>query len=408
MISDFTDICFDSRRVTNGALFVAIPSSGERYVSDALSRGAAAVMRFTDETQAREVLARFSAKMFGEPQRSLVLIGVTGTNGKTTITTLAKQVYERVTGKKAALFGTIRNLIGDEEIPAVNTTPESRDLYELLAKARDAGCDTVFMEVSSHALELRRVAGLNFAVGVLTNLTHDHIDFHKTTDAYLEAKLRLFEVSGVCLCDRRVAERYAIPGSPILYDGSDNREAVRLICAALNLNPEQCEVALANCVPPKGRMEIVDTPGLDATVVIDYAHTPDGLEHVLTEARQQFSGCSRLTVLFGCGGNRDKTKRPIMGGIAVRLSDRAIITSDNPRTESPTDIIADIVGDNRCPRPNDTVIENRIEAIEYALSTAIPNEVIILAGKGHEDYQILGNEKIHLDEREIIRRFLDK
>ncbi|MDR3148970.1 MAG: UDP-N-acetylmuramoyl-L-alanyl-D-glutamate--2,6-diaminopimelate ligase [Oscillospiraceae bacterium] len=400
----FTDICFDSRRVTDGALFIAVPSVGEAYANNARARGAAAVMRFTDETQAREVLAHFSSKMFGEPQNSLTLIGVTGTNGKTTVTTLTKQVYERVTGKKAALIGTVSNLIGDEEIPSANTTPESRDLYELLAKARAAGCEAVFMEVSSHALEIRRVEGLRFAVGVLTNLTQDHIDFHKTMETYLAAKLRLFEVSDICICDRRVAEKYTVPQKAIQYDGADNYEAVRLICKSLNLDSAQCEAALDKVSPPKGRMEIVDTPGLKATVIIDYAHTPDGLEHVLTEARQRFSGCPRLTVLFGCGGDRDKTKRPVMGEIASRLADRVIVTSDNPRTEPPGAIIADIIGN----RDFSAVIENRIEAIEYVLSAAIPGEVIILAGKGHEDYQIIGKEKIHLDEREIIRRFLDK
>jgi UDP-N-acetylmuramoyl-L-alanyl-D-glutamate--2,6-diaminopimelate ligase len=236
------------------------------------------------------------------------------------------------------------------------------------------------------------------------------LDFHKTTDAYLAAKLRLFEVSDICICGTKAAKQYGIPQNQqpmILYDGADNYAAVRTICAALGLDAGKCEAALAQVAMPKGRMEIVDTPELNCTVVIDYAHTPDGLEYVLTQARKQFANCARLTVLFGCGGDRDRTKRPIMGAIAARLADRVIVTSDNPRTDSPHAIIADIIGTDGNTK-FDTVIENRSEAIEYALSSAIADEVIILAGKGHEDYQIIGKEKIHLDEREIIRRFLDK
>jgi len=400
---DYTDIVFDSRLAAPGTLFVAIPSTGGKYIEDAKAKGAH-IISFPAgcDIEARKVLAQLSAKFFDFPARDLMLIGVTGTSGKTTITTLAKQVYELLTGEKAGLIGTVYNLIGDEEIPAKNTTPESRELQELLAKMRDGGCKAVFMEVSSHALDLQRVYGLRFKVGLLSNISHEHLDFHKTIEAYLEAKLKLFDMSEYCIIGDSVETEYK--RKPLIrYDGSDNKCAVVEIFKTLGYSESEILNALSKVKQPKGRSEIVPTPGKDYTVIIDYAHKPGALEFVLKKTRKDYPD-SKLTVLFGCGGDRDATKRPEMGRIASELADFIIVTSDNPRTENPAAIIADIlIG---VDSSKSIAIENRIDAIKYALDNAEPGEVIVLAGKGHEDYQIIGKEKFHLDEREVVCEYL--
>jgi len=392
----FTDICYDSRKAVEKSLYIAIRERAvkrgdyQRYIMHALHRGAY-VLEGTPET-----LAEYSAEFFGYPANSLRLIGVTGTNGKTTVTTLAKQVYERVTGEKCGLIGTIANYIGDEEIPTVNTTPESRDLHELFAKMRDAGCTTVFMEVSSHALASGRVSGLRFEVGAFTNFTQDHLDFHGSMEEYLAAKLKLYEMSEHFIIDERIDVN--LPNA-VTVDGADNQQTVLAICGALGLPENSAKVALSSAKPPKGRMEILDLPNADFTVIIDYAHTPDGLEYTLKQIRKNYPN-SKITVLFGCGGDRDKAKRPIMGQIAEKLADNVIITSDNPRTEDAYTIIHYILqGMTKNPL---AVIENRIDAINFALTNASRGDVILLAGKGHETYQIIGKDKIHLDEREIV------
>ncbi|MDR2606138.1 MAG: UDP-N-acetylmuramoyl-L-alanyl-D-glutamate--2,6-diaminopimelate ligase [Oscillospiraceae bacterium] len=400
---DYTDIVFDSRLAKPGTLFVAIPETGGKFISDARAKGAAVISFSAGAADtARELLAYLSAKMFGFPANSMTLIGVTGTSGKTTVTTLAKQVYELLTGEKAGLIGTVQNLIGDEELPAKNTTPESRELQELLAQMRDKGCKAVFMEVSSHALAMSRVYGLRFKVGVFNNISHEHLDYHKTMDAYLAAKLKLFGMSEICIAGAEI--EISTERKPLIrYDGSDNKRAVLEIFKALGFNERDILTALEKAKQPKGRSEIVPTPGKDYTVIIDYAHKPGALEFVLNKTRKDYPN-RKLTVLFGCGGDRDAAKRPEMGRIASRLADFVIITSDNPRTENPRSIIADI---SRGADVSKTItIENRSDAIKYALDNAEPGAVILLAGKGHEDYQIIGREKLHLDEREIIKLHL--
>jgi UDP-N-acetylmuramoyl-L-alanyl-D-glutamate--2,6-diaminopimelate ligase len=410
MLKSYSDICYDSRKVTAGALFVAVKNQTDlpKYVEDAKRRGGEVL--FADA----QTLATLSAEFFGFPAKSLTLIGVTGTNGKTTVTTLLKQVYEAVTGNKAGLIGTIEHMIGNERISAANTTPESRDLQELLAQMRDAGCSAVFMEVSSHALELERVFGLRFAVGVLTNLTQDHLDFHGSMKAYLTAKLKLVDVSERFIADKRVLDAFPEAKtrlrSATLVDGSDNAETVLAVCDLLGLDRTACQAALNNAVPAKGRLELVPTPNGVAegvTVIIDYAHTPDALEHTLTIVRKRYPS-SPITVLFGCGGDRDRGKRPVMGEIAVRLADKVIVTSDNPRTEDPQAIIDDIlVGVDPDALASETVsvVADREAAIYAALAGAENGEVIVLAGKGHEDYQIVGKETRHLDEHEVVAVF---
>ena len=395
----------------------------------------------------RLALATIGANYYGCPADSMTMIGVTGTNGKTSTTWLLKQVLEQVTGEKVGLVGTMANYIGQKELPTDRTTPESIELQALFAQMRDAGCKYVVMEVSSHALMLDRVAGIHYDVAAFSNLTRDHLDFHKTMEAYCDAKSILFtrcnkavingddgwaqrivkdcaapvlttavhgagdlraeNVQMLAHCvrydaiyrDERVAVEVPIPGKFTVY----NTLAVLGIALQLGISLQEAADALRKAGGVKGRVEVVPTPGKDYTILIDYAHTPDGLENVLTSARGFCKG--RLIALFGCGGDRDKTKRPIMAQLGVQIADLAILTSDNPRTEKPGAILQDmeagIVGAQNYVR-----IENRIEAIHYAMDIAKADDIIVLAGKGHETYQEIMGEKHHLDEREVIAEYL--
>ena len=454
---EITGVSCDSRTVKPGELFVAIPGQeedGGRFIADAASRGAACVVcqrRTEDGTpcvvvpSARRALATLSANWFGHPARDLTLLGVTGTNGKTTSTYLIKQILEHAAGARVGLVGTIRNMIGQETLPAQRTTPDALELQGLLRSMANAGCTHVVMEVSSHALALERVRGLTFAVALFTNLTQDHLDFHQTMERYCDAKAVLFENCGAAvynaddpwherLLRRSTGRRFSyavhaqadlragdirlrpdgisyqaymaegsfpvetgIPGAFTVY----NTLGAIAACMQLGLPAADCAAALRGGGGVKGRMEVVPTPGLDYTVLIDYAHTPDALANVLTAARG-FAG-GRTVALFGCGGDRDRTKRPKMGAIAARLADFSIVTTDNPRTEEPERIIADILAG--LDGGSYAVILDRMEAIRYALQTARPGDVIVLCGKGHETYQEVGHEKRHLDEREIVAAY---
>ena len=447
---------YSSRDVQPGDLFVAVPgyaTDGHRYISDAVRKGAAAVLCERDMPDtvpwirvrsSREALARLGANWYGNPSENMQVIGVTGTNGKTSVTYLLKALLERAVGAKVGLIGTICNMIGDETVPTERTTPESFELQGLLARMQEAGCTHVVMEVSSHALYLHRAANIRFRVGAFTNLTEDHLDFHGTMENYAAAKAILFRS-----CERGVFNADD-PASETMIDGSTcsvytvgvehdadlraehielgadyvamdvcegaRRAHVRLgipgrftvsnalialgVARRLDIPLDRAAEALCYAKPVKGRVEIVPTPGKSYTVLIDYAHTPDGLEKVLRSVRDFCKG--RLIVLFGCGGDRDRTKRPIMGEIAVRLADFVIVTSDNPRTEEPMAIINEIlVGMEGAETPY-AVEENRRRAIRLAMRLARKDDVIVLAGKGHETYQIIGTEKTHLDEREEV------
>ena len=451
--TEITGVAYDSRNVQPGYLFVAVQGftvDGHDYISKALERGAAAVL-CQKETEgpcvvvenSREALALASANFFGRPAEKMTFIGITGTNGKTTSTYLLKDILEERLGAKVGLAGTIQNMIGDRVIETERTTPESYDLQELFAEMADAGCTHVVMEVSSHALALDRVAGIRFAVGMFSNLTQDHLDFHKTMDEYREAKAILFRMcdTGVfnlddpasekimaeatCRCltygqhhtadlkaedavlhsdsveftavygGERVPVKLGIPGGFTVYN------ALCVLGAALSLGIplKDAAEALGTARGVKGRVEVVPTPGRDYTVLIDYAHTPDSLENVLTSVRGFCKG--RLISVFGCGGDRDNTKRPIMGEIGARLSDIAVVTSDNPRTEDPHQIIEQILAGIPDKR-NCVVVENRRQAIREAMAMAKKDDIIVLCGKGHETYQILGTKKTHLDEREEV------
>ncbi len=459
METEIRDVYYDSRKVQPGSLFVAVTgfaADGNRFIPMALSKGAAAVVTakkpesdvpYVLVENDRLALAIIAANLYGHPAKSMKLIGVTGTNGKTSTTLLLKQVLEKCLGAKVGLIGTMSNLIGHEEIPTERTTPESLELQALFARMRDAGCSHVVMEVSSHALTLDRVGGLHFDVAAFTNLTEDHLDFHKTMDAYCDAKAELFArcdkavinvddnyahrmlekakcdtlrtsayeadlyardavlhsegISFTAVCgDEAAAVRLPIPGKFTVY----NALSVLGIARQLGIGLADCAAALKNVQGVKGRMEVVPTPGKPYSVLIDYSHTPDALENVISSVQDFCQG--RVITVFGCGGDRDPIKRPIMGEIGVKLSDIAIITSDNPRTEVPEAIIADIVAGVKDEYGMYKVVCDRRAAIRYAMDIAEKDDIIILAGKGHETYQEVNGVKHHLDEREEVAAHL--
>jgi len=457
---EISDVAYDSRKVVPGGLFAAITgfaSDGNRFIPMALQKGAAAVVTARKPAEDipyvlvrsdRAALAGISINWFSNPARSMTMIGITGTNGKTSATLLLKQVLEQVLGTKVGLIGTMENLIGDVAVPTERTTPESFELQALFARMRDAGCTHVVMEVSSHALTLERVGGVHFDVAAFTNLTEDHLDFHKTMDAYCDAKALLMsrcdhavvnaddpyasrmiaaaacdwrttgvssdadlKAEGLELLSDRIRFRAVeaegettvevpIPGRFTVY----NAMTVLAVAKCLGISVEEAAASLAKAKGVKGRIEVVPTPGTDYTVLIDYAHTPDGLENVLRSVRDFCKG--RVICVFGCGGDRDPLKRPIMGSIGVRFSDLGIITSDNPRTEVPMAIIEDILRGVKQEDGEYIVMEDRRAAIRYAMDIAKKDDIIILAGKGHETYQDIGGHKYHLDEREEVSAHL--
>ncbi len=462
--SNFSDIevsgvTCNSKEVKEGYAFVCISgigADGHDFAEDAVKRGAAVVIAERDlgldnqviVKSTRKVFASMCAAWFGFPAKKLRLIGVTGTNGKTSVTYMLKAILEKA-GFKVGLIGTIHNLIGDTPVETKNTTPGAYELNSLFSRMVDAGCQWCVMEVSSHALDQYRVYDIPFAAAAFTNLTQDHLDYHKTMENYLAAKKKLFGMCDIAVIntdDPYSAElmrgldcktvtysngnsatysarsvRYK-PDSveyEMLWGGKLDHIKISIggdftvynsllaasVAVEVGIDIATVKAALAQMQGVKGRAESVPT-GRDFSVIIDYAHTPDGLKNIL----QTFAKCekNRLVLVFGCGGDRDKTKRPIMGSIAVHSADYVIVTSDNPRTEDPRAIIDDILeGTKNCGTPV-KVIENRVEAIKYAVKTARPGDIIVLAGKGHETYQILKDKTIHLDEREVINEALNE
>ena len=456
---EITGICYDSRAVKPGNLFVAIcgyDTDGHKYIPMALEKGAACVLcekapaegEYVLLSDTRRGLALAGANWYGNPAGEMTMIGITGTNGKTTTTYLVKHILEDCLGAKVGLVGTIQNMIGDEVLHTERTTPESLELQALFRHMADAGCTHVVMEVSSHALCLHRVDGVTFDAGVFTNLTQDHLDFHKTMEEYCRAKAMLFarsKVGAVNVDDPWAKEILAHATCPVItysakgqaaleatdirlephhvaftahYQGTEtactlgipgafsvyNALSAMSAALALGIAPEKAAASLATAQGVKGRAEVVPTPGKDYTVLIDYSHTPDSLENILKTVREFARG--RVIAVFGCGGDRDPIKRPIMGKIAADLADLVVVTSDNPRTEDPMAIIDQIlVGIPKDQTPT-TVIENRRQAIRWAMDNAQAGDVIVLAGKGHETYQEIGHEKFHLDEREEVAAHL--
>ena len=455
-------VVYDSRKVTPGCLFVAVTgfaADGNRFIPMALEKGAAVIVTAKKPEQEvpyvlvpsdRQALALLGCNFYGHPAKSMKMVGVTGTNGKTSVTLLLKHVLEKTLGARVGLIGTTANMIGEEIIPTERTTPESFELQGLFARMRDGGCTHVVMEVSSHAIALDRVGGVRFDAAGFTNLTEDHLDFHKTMDHYCDTKAELFRrcEKGVINADDSYAQRFldaaacqvlttAVAGEgglkaenlELRADGIDftavmNGEKVPVslgipgrftvynaltvlgLAVSLGISLENAAAALADAPGVKGRVEVVPTPGTDYTVLIDYAHTPDGLENVLSSVRGFCRG--RLISVFGCGGDRDPIKRPIMGRIGAELSDIAIITSDNPRTEDPEAIIRDITpGADEAGKPYEVVVD-RIAAIRHAMELAKKDDIIVLAGKGHETYQEIMGVKHHMDEREIVAQILEE
>ena len=457
---EIESVHYDSRKVSENSLFVAISgfaSDGNRFIPMARSKGAVAVVTAKKPEEDvpyilvdsdRMALAMLGCNFYRHPAKSMTMIGVTGTNGKTSTTLLLKQILEKALGAKVGLIGTMANMVGDEVIPTERTTPESFELQGLFARMRDAGCTHVVMEVSSHAVTLDRIGGVHFDIAAFTNLTEDHLDFHKTMDAYCDAKAELFRrcskavinlddhyaprfleaatcpvlttsvakdadlqakdlellSDGIrytaCAAEGDVAVHVPIPGRFTVY----NTLTVMAIARQLDISLRDAAAALQTVEGVKGRIEVVPTPGKDYTVLIDYAHTPDGLENVLTSVRDFCRG--RIISVFGCGGDRDPIKRPIMGEIGVKLADFAVITSDNPRTEDPMAIIRDILQGVKEEHGDYIVVEDRRSAIRYAMDIAKKDDIIILAGKGHETYQDIGGVKLHLDEREEVAAHL--
>lgn len=460
--TEIAEVCYDSRRAGPGSLFVAVSgfrTDGNRFIPMALERGAAAVVTakrpagdvpYVLVPSERLALARISANYYAHPAEAMTMVGVTGTNGKTSVTLLLKHVLEQAAGAKVGLIGTMENCIGDQVIPTERTTPESLELQELFARMRDAGCTHVVMEVSSHAIALERVGGVRFQVAAFTNLTEDHLDFHHTMDAYCDTKALLFSRCERAVLNRddayyeRIAQRAACPvATTSLHPGADvcaldvhlradgvaftaaagaervpvtlpipgkftvyNALTVLGIARELGIPLAEAAKALASAKGVRGRVEVVPTPGKPYTVLIDYAHTPDGLQNVLTSVKGYCKG--RLIAVFGCGGDRDPMKRPIMGRIGAECADLAIITSDNPRSEDPNEIIAQIVKGIPKEKNSYVTIENRPQAIQYALDIGKKDDIIVLAGKGHETYQEIRGVKRHMDEREIVAEYLQE
>jgi UDP-N-acetylmuramoyl-L-alanyl-D-glutamate--2,6-diaminopimelate ligase len=456
-----TRVANDSRQVQPGALFFAIhgvATDGNLFAKDAANRGAAAIVSedpqpaswpieipWIQVNEGRKALATAAANFFGRPANALKLVGVTGTNGKTTTASLVDSIL-RASGAKTGLFGTIAYHTPAGEHPAPNTTPESLDLQGFFAEIRDAGGTFATLEASSHALAMDRLWGCHFAVAVFTNLTRDHIDYHKTFENYFAAKRRLFEGTGAGAPDISIinsddewgkrlvglgkktltygvlngadlkAKKFQLtfkglnftaqtPNGPIQVESPlVGRINVYNILAAigagigLGFPNEVIELGIRNLHAVAGRFQRVDF-GQPFLVVVDYAHTDDALENLIRTARE-LNAKGRIITVFGCGGSRDRTKRPIMGEISGRLSDLSILTSDNPRQEDPLKIISDIVVGAQKSGGKYIIEADRAKAIHLAIDEARAGDMVLLAGKGHEDYQIFADHTIHLDDRE--------
>lgn len=464
-------LAYDSRSIGQDFLFFAVEgfkTDGHLYIEKAIENGASAVIvqkpvnipentAWIQVPDTRSALALFSARYYGNPTHKLKLIGVTGTNGKTTTTHLLEAIY-RSMGDKTGIIGTISNWIGNLELPVDKTTPESLELQQLFSRMVQDGVKTALMEVSSHALALKRVMGCRFKTALFTNISQDHLDFHKDMDDYLRTKAILFKMLSledkseprfaIVNCDDPGAGEilaasqvdvitYGLSGKAmvratevevtskgvsflIITPWGESRVALKLTglfnvynaLAALaaggadGLPLEAMIKSLQSVSGVRGRFEKVDR-GQDYTVIVDYAHTPDGLEKVLKTAREITLG--KLISVFGCGGDRDRGKRPLMGEIAARLCDLAVVTSDNPRTEDPLDIIADVQAGMKGISGVDYVtIPDRRQAIAFALGQASAGDVVVIAGKGHEDYQIIGSRKFPFDDREEVIKVLEK
>ena len=461
---DITNIQYDSRKVTQGTLFICVKGfnvDGHEFIQKAIEQGAKAFLvqediqiegyTFVKVEDTRKSMAKVAANFYENPSSKMDVIGVTGTNGKTSITTFLSEILSSE-NKKVGLVGTIKIFDGEKEVESNSTTPESIDLQRYFSDMVNNNCDYCAMEVSSHSLVLNRVEDTQFKIGLFTNLTPDHLDFHKDLEDYREAKEKLFHKTTVAniinIDDNGGAKIYQniknlktpaytygidneadfrasnikidargvsytlktptyeeeifvpVPGKFTVY----NTLAVIAACYMLNIPKDVIIDGLKNTGGVAGRFETI-TNDKGISVIVDYAHTPDALENILNTAKEFAKG--NIITVFGCGGDRDTTKRPLMGNIAQKLSDIAIVTSDNPRTEEPKAIIEDILKGLDTSKENYKVVIDRKEAIERAIEMAKKDDIVIIAGKGHENYQIIGKVKHHFDDKEIAQEFLN-
>ncbi|MFT4070339.1 MAG: UDP-N-acetylmuramoyl-L-alanyl-D-glutamate--2,6-diaminopimelate ligase [Dysgonamonadaceae bacterium] len=455
----------DSRKCADNYMFMAIKGvqvDGHNYIKNAIELGAKVVLHseaidtsdplvtFVKVNDSADAEGKIASCWFGKPSEKLILVGVTGTNGKTTTATLLYQMFRKL-GYKAGLLSTVANYVNDEMFHATHTTPDPLALNEMLAKMVDAGCEYAFMEVSSHAIHQKRISGLLFDGGIFTNLTQDHLDYHKTMENYLKAKKAFFDnlpssafaltniddKNGLVMLQNTAAQQHSYSVKSLAdfkgkiiekhFDGTSitindkelevqfvgvfnvyNLLAVYGATVLLGQEPEQVLLVLSQLKPVAGRFETIRA-AKGFTAIVDYAHTPDALTNVLTAIHDVLEGNGRVITVVGCGGNRDKTKRPIMAREAVRLSNRVILTSDNPRFEEPEMIINDMEDGLTPEQLKDTLsIVDREQAIKTACALAEKGDVILIAGKGHEDYQDVKGVKRHFDDREIVRAIIAK
>ena len=460
---DISGIAIDSRKVQKGYLFIAMKGTqvdGHQYIGKAIELGATAILAEEEPTTKTEgvtyiivastenVVGNVATMFYGKPSEHLRLVGVTGTNGKTTIATLLYNMFRKM-GHKVGLLSTVCNYIEDEAVPASHTTPDPIELNRLLARMVDAGCEYAFMECSSHAIHQKRIGGLKFAGGIFTNLTRDHLDYHKTFQNYRDAKKAFFDAlpkdafavvnaddkNGMVMVQntKAVVKTYStramadfkarilechFGGMYLEIDGREvgvqfigkfnvsNLLAVYGAAVMLGKEPEDILVVMSTLKSVNGRLDPIQSPE-GWTAIVDYAHTPDALENVLNAIHEVLSGNGKVITVCGAGGNRDKGKRPLMAQEAVRQSDKVVITSDNPRFEEPQDIINDMIaGLDKEQMKKVVCIADRREAIRTASMMAGKGDVILIAGKGHEDYQEIKGVKHHFDDHEVVRELL--
>ena len=456
---EITGVNIDSRKIKDGHLFVAMKGTqvdGHKFIGKAIESGAKAILCedmpqekndgvcYIQVASTEDAVGKVATLFFGDPSKHLKLVGVTGTNGKTTIATLLYNMFRKF-GYKVGLLSTVCNYIDDREVPADHTTPDPIELNELLSEMVKAGCEYAFMECSSHAIHQKRIGGLKFAGGIFTNLTRDHLDYHKTFENYRNAKKAFFDGlpktafaitnaddrNGMVMVQntkatiktystRQMADFRAriiemhFAGMYLDIDGHEvgvqfigkfnvsNLLAVYAAARMLGMQPEDILVAMSTLHSVSGRLEPIQSPD-GFTAIVDYAHTPDALENVLNAIHEVLNGKGKVITVCGAGGNRDKGKRPLMAQEAVRQSDRVIITSDNPRFEDPQDIINDMIaGLNKEQMKKVITIVDRKEAIKTACMMARKGDVILVAGKGHENYQEIKGVKHHFDDKEVL------
>ena len=458
-----TGIESDSRKIEKGFLFVAVKGTatdGHQYIATAIEKGATAIVcetmpeslddnvTYIQVTDSNLAIALLASAFNGYPSEQLKLVGVTGTNGKTTIATLLYKLFSQL-GYKSGLLSTVCNYVVDKEVAATHTTPDPISLNKLLKEMVDAGCEYAFMEVSSHSVAQERIGGLDFDGGIFTNLTRDHLDYHQTVEAYLKAKKGFFDMlpakafaltnlddkNGMVMLQNTAAKKCTYSMRTLAdfkgqiiedhFDGmlldingkevvtrfvgkfnASNLLAVYGAAIELGAEPEEVLIQLSLLTPVAGRFETIRSAN-GFTAIVDYAHTPDALTNVLTAIHEVLEGRGQVITVVGAGGNRDKGKRPLMAKEAAKASDKVILTSDNPRFEEPNDIIADMAaGLDPVDKKKTLQIADRKEAIRTAVMLAQPGDVILIAGKGHEDYQEVKGEKHHFDDREVVREIL--